>query len=451
MFTIISIIILILSWYLFRKVCGSMKLTQLNMVSWIFYVQLIALSFIASILVVNGWVDDHQVISCVGEDARFYGWLSVQYTMIAMPLSMLFINYLYGYESNSKLFLSYINSPVITLTSQKDSFVKYPLYILSLISLLSVVYTFISSTNIPIVAVFQGWDAHSLSVLRQKVNVEFKGINFIKNIFGVGLTPILSYVAYAYWRLTKLRKHFIWFLIMFVFSCFIVTFDLGKAPFVLFIIGFLFLNVLINGGVKKRTLYLFIGVALILLVTAYVFVAQVIDFNVLYSRIATRIIMEQAVGTYLSFEYFPYTHDFIGLSSLLGDLLSPFGMNESEIASRIIVATFSPSDIEDGTAGVMNSLFIQEAWANFGLFGVILAPIYVGMFVQIIYMFFLKSKKTPIMLGLLACLSYKMPITSGINQFLINRPWLYLSFILISVYVAALFLKGLKRNMQGDL
>jgi hypothetical protein len=238
---------------------------------------------------------------------------------------------------------------------------------------------------------------------------------------------------------------------MFVFSCIIVTFDLAKAPFALYFIGFLFLNILINGGVKKKTLYLFIGVAMILIITAYIYVLQIIDFNVLYSRIAARIILEQAVGTYLSFEYFPNTHSFIGFSSLLGDLLSAFGMNESEIASRIIVTIFSPWNIDDGTAGVMNSLFIQEAWANFELIGVIMGPIYVGMFVQIIYIFFLKSKKTPIMLGLLAYLSYKMPITSGINQFLFNRPWLYVLFILISVYATALFLKDSKRNMRGEL
>jgi len=426
-----------------------MKLTQLNMVSWIFYYQLVAQSFIASIFVINGWADDHHAISCVGEDARIYGWLSVQYTMIVMPLGMLFINYLYGYKSNYRLFLSYINSQVITLTSKKDSFVKYPLYILSFISFLAVAYVFIVSKGIPLIALFQGSDAYSLSGLRIEVSREFAGINFIRVYFALTLTPIMSYVAYSYWRMTKLREYFIWFLIMFLLSFFILTFNLAKAPFISYLLGFLFLNVLINGSIKKGILFLFFGVALILIITAYVFIVQVIELKVIYKLIRERIFLEQAAGTYLSFEFFPKFHDFIGFSSLsrIGSLV--FGLDVSESADRIIMSIQKPLSVNAGIVGVMNSLFIQEAWANFGWLGVIIAPVYVGMFVQIIYNFFLKSKKTPIMIGILTYFSYKMPITGGFNEFLFNRPLVFLAFIFISVYVAALFLKGINRNRDA--
>jgi len=119
---------------------------------------------------------------------------------------------------------------------------------------LSVVYTYHSLKTIPIYGIFQGFDAHSLAALRIEAAREFKGNLTIRYYFGITLTPILSYVAYVYWRLIKLREHLIWFLTMFVFSFFILTYNLAKSPFALYILGFLFLNVLINGGIKKTTL-----------------------------------------------------------------------------------------------------------------------------------------------------------------------------------------------------
>ncbi|MCD6566083.1 MAG: hypothetical protein J7K53_09070 [Bacteroidales bacterium] len=425
-----------------------MKITQINMVSWIFYFHLVLFSFIASVLIINGWADKQTALLDIGEEARLHGWLSVQYTMLAMPLGMLFINYLYGYKSNSKLFLSYINSPVTTLASKKDSFVQYPLYILSLISLLSVVYTFMSSHRNPIVEIFQGLDATSIRVLRQELTVEFAGINIIKNCFGVALTPTLSYVAFAYWRLTKLREHFIWFLIMFVFSIFILIFNLAKSPVAMFVLSFLFLNVLISGGIKKKTLFLYIGGTLILIVVAYIFVRRMTNFEDIFSAMGIRILLGQAIGTYYSFEYFPNQHDFLGLSSFPLPFSSALGMDVSDGVARIIMIIRHPVAVRAGVAGIMNSLFIQDAWGCFGFWGVIIAPIYVGMYVQIIYMFFLKSKKTPIMLGLLTYFSLKMPISSNFMNFLFNRYFVFLVFIFVSVYVVALFFKGFKKNMH---
>jgi len=422
-----------------------MKLTQLNMVSWIFYIHLIMLSFIASIFVVNGW-ENYEQISFIGADARFYGWLSIQYTMIAMPAGMLFINYLYGYVSSKKMFNSYVNSSIVTLFSQRDSYALYPLYVSSFVSLVTVIYTFILLKNIPIYGVIQGLDSYSLALLRTEAFMEFDGSDTIRKLFGVTLTPILCYVAYAYWRLTKLKKHLIWFLIMFVFSFFIVTYNIAKIPVVLFILGFLFLNVLINGYVKKTTLFCMAFLALIVIVFAYIFVMHVVDIEPLFNIIWRRIIFGEIVGTFYSFEYFPNTHDFIGWTSLSKILPFDIGLGNSERAFKILMYITNPGSIQDGRGGVVNSLFIQEAWANFGLYGVIFAPFYVGMIVQLIYNFFLSFKKTPVTLGVLAYLSYKMPVSSGFYHFVFDEALVFIFIFFISIYVTALILKKIKKQ-----
>ena len=426
-----------------------MKLTQLNIVSWIFYVQLLVSSYIASILVINGWEGNHAV-SIVRDNSRFCGWLSVQYTMIAMPLGMLFINYLYGYESNRKLFLSYIKAPIVTLISQKDSFLKYPLYALSIVCLLSVAYTFVSIKTIPIFSVFQGYDAQELLMLRQYAHKGYEGSSFIRNTLGLMLTPIISYIAFAYWRMTKSSAHFIWFFCMFILSLFMLTYDLSKSPIVFYLLGFIFLNVLMKGGVKKSTLAIFIVLSLFLLALAIYLISRIVDTQAIFLAMRGRIFLSQAASTYFAFEYFPAINEFLGVSSLSSLLFLPFGMETTERSARIIMTIFNPSGIEAGTAGVMNSLFVAEAWANFGWCGVVIAPFYVGMFIQIIYMSFLSYKKTPIMIGLLAYLSYKLPITGGFNDFIYPTMLMNLFFIFISLYVAALILKGIKRHRHAN-
>ncbi len=446
MFTTVSVIVIILSWYLFRKVAGSMKPTRLNMVSWIFYAQLVVFSFIGSVLVVNGWVDDYYLAPIIGKDARFYGWLAIQYTMIAMPLSMLFINYLHGRKSNIRFFHTYINSPVVTITSKKDSYILFPLYLCSFLSLATVIYTFALMKEIPIYRAFQGVDTQTLALLRMETFMKFEGSETARKLLGVTLTPILSYVAYGYWRLTKLRIHLLWFLTMFVLSFFILTYNIAKAPFIFYIMGFLFLNVLTNGYIRKRTFFYLISFSAALIIMAYFIFMGVSNFEKLFEIMWHRILLGQVMGTFLSFEYFPAMHDYIGFSSFLRFLPPALGLDTSERAFRVIMEIMNPGAVADGTAGVVTSLYIQEAWANFGILGVIIAPLYVGMFVQIVYLYLLKFKKTPLSIGVLAYLSYKMPITSGFYHFIFDDALMFIFVFFIMVYVTALTLKKFKKQ-----
>src|SRR6056297_1674105 len=111
MYVLVSVIVLAISALLFRRVAGSLSPTRINMISWIFYFQLLAQSLIGSVLAVNGW-DDHYILGRVQPQARLYGWMAVQYTMIAMPLGMLLVLYHNGLRSNRRLFERYTLQPV---------------------------------------------------------------------------------------------------------------------------------------------------------------------------------------------------------------------------------------------------------------------------------------------------------------------------------------------------
>src|SRR6056297_3662474 len=104
MYLSISIFVLIISIILFRRFGAPLRPTRLNMISFIFWYYLVAQSFIASILVIYD-IDNHYVISRVaGDKARLYGWLSVMWTMIALPIGFSIGSIITGNKYPSKIF-----------------------------------------------------------------------------------------------------------------------------------------------------------------------------------------------------------------------------------------------------------------------------------------------------------------------------------------------------------
>ena len=452
MFIVISLVVVAISTLLFRKVAGSLAPTKINMISWIFYFELIAQSFIASVLVINDW-DNHYIISGVQSEARFFGWLAVQYTMIAMPMGMLLAVYLSGRTNNRVLFQRYISAPIHNALSRRDSFIRLPLYVLSAASLLAVMYTFYSLGEIPLLTAIAGGDALSLAVARVDASLGFAGNVYIRNLLGITLAPILAYVAFGYFTQTGSVRDRIWFYAMLAASFFMLTYDLSKAPIVIFALGFLFLRVLTGGGVSRLVFYWFGCLALLMLVGSYWLVGKVTDPSILFSYnsgISGRILLSQAAGTYYAFEHFPATREFLGFSSLSSLVTAVIGLPHSERAARIMMMIFNPAGVEQGSVAVMNSLFIAEAWANFGLLGVLIAPIYVGVFIQAVFLFFLRSKKTPVLLGVFAYLSLRLPVTGGFNDFIYAPGLVNIAFMFVSVYLVAVLLKVFSRKARAE-
>ena len=70
--------------------------------------------------------------------------------------------------------------------------------------------------------------------------------------------------------------------------------------------------------------------------------------------------------------------------------------NASGIRSgRIIMETYNPAGVEAGTAGVMNTLFIGEAYANYGIMGLLFSPIIFGIIIGLVSHFLPSLHKRP--------------------------------------------------------
>jgi hypothetical protein len=80
--------------------------------------------------------------------------------------------------------------------------------------------------------------------------------------------------------------------------------------------------------------------------------------------------------------------------------------------------------------------------------GVLIAPFYVGIFIQALFLFFLRSKKTPVLLGVYAYLSLRLPVTGGFNDFIYAPDLASIAFMVVSLYLAAITLKVAVRKLH---
>lgn len=446
-----SLAVVLGSAYLFRLSAGSLSLSNLNMMSLIFWFDLLTLSYLGSVVILvyrNGAFNDLVDNLTGGFETKLKVWIFVSYTMLAFPVGMWIAKLLWNYRRAE--FAGYRESPIKPLLTAGDSYIRVPLYLLTLLSLMAVVYTYSIIGFIPFLKSSQLGSEVEIMQLRTSVDVGFGGNVYFKNVFGLVLTPILTYVAYGYYRVTRSRKDLIWFCILFLATFFMLTYDLSKSPFVRFLFGFLFFRIL-TAKVKTRLIvrYGLIGVAL-LMVTFVAFGKSSNLLSLLFSYnggITGRVMISQISSLYRHVEIFPRDHAFIGFSSL--SQVVPL-THPSERSARIVMEIVSPSWIEQDMGGVYNTLFIGEAYANFGLAGVVLAPLWVGFLIQSFFIWFVRRKKSPLWLGLFTYYSYDSNVTGGFNEYIYDSRLIIVALVIGLAYFSAVYLKRSKElNNHG--
>ena len=450
MYLVISVFVLIISAYLFNKYGASLKLSEFNFCTYIFYYELIAESFIASLLVVYG-LDNHYMIHRVSEISRIMGWAAVQWSMIGIGFGLVGGRY-FTHESNSnEAFRLYTKKPIFMFGKQYESCIRIVLIALSSLSLLATLYYCATIGGVSLFRVLRN-PSLMFSTLRSDISRNYGGIEYIKNVFSINLSPILAYIWYAMKKRDCSLANRFWAFVMMCNAIVALTNNLAKAPVAWFLLKYLFLYVLIHSEIKRKYLY-YAGAAMLgLLVAVYVFLLQV-PFGTLFrfnSGIMGRILLSQGAGTYLSFEYFPSAHNHLGFSSFPRWLTTIFGIEHSERSARICMEIFNPKAVEAGTAGVINSLFIAESWANWGLIGVLVSPLIVGLFIHILFFSLIKLPKHPVVIGFITYFCTMVPITGGINDFIYPVSFIIMLTILyLCFYAANLVRRSVKENWNA--
>lgn len=422
------------SFYIYRYAAGYMNLLKLNMVSYIYYVQLIMFSFIGATLVVLG-LSDHYIINRFPNiEFRVMVWGIIAYAILATGGSMALFQRCFFNIKGERVRQSIDNFHI----QCRKSYIKHDykiILVFTILAIFSVAYTYCYLDNLPWVYFIMG-AASEAAEARIKAGREFGGIEYVRNIFALGLTPLLCYIAYCYKIYFNSLKYRLLYYSLFVSSVLILIYDAEKAPILLFFLGFLMLDVLLKGKINKKYFLATFILVIAAIIGMYTLLGSTVEvFFSIDNGPLGRIFQSSIGGLYAAFYIFPDMHTFLDGAGMPGSLISLLGFDEHMDTSRMIMEYLFPERVSAGVAGVMNTLFMAEAWSNFGWIGVIIAPIIVGIYWDILYiMFMCYLPKHPFFIGLYAYTCVRLSLTGGFFYIFLNPGYLVLVFIVCIMY-----------------
>ncbi|WP_242637944.1 MULTISPECIES: O-antigen polymerase [Bacillaceae] len=384
------------------------------------------------------------------QEYRKIGFMYICYIMVFLPLAMVLVSKCLGFNAK-KEFNEYLKSRInISGINSRDFF--FIISVLSFLSVASILYTFIKLEHIPILELLKG--SSDLGKLRIEASRGFKGNEYIRNIFALGLTPLLSFIAYAYSINTRSIRWRLLFIILFFLSILINVYDLQKAPVFFYFLMFILLNIYLGKftlNIKRVSIIGIIGS--FLLVCMYVFIqgvrtpAEFLSYN---TGPIGRLILSQISPFFLHLDLFGNKLPFLHGKSLPNILLQLYDFEPQVRSAREVMETVYPEKVTAGIAGVLNTIFAGEAYANFGFAGIIIGTLYIGVFIQIMYISFIRIIKHPITLSIFIYFTVTIPrvMVGGFVDFVFNPFWILLIVLFLGLLVLQKmkvdFLRGFK-------
>ncbi len=439
LYIIVWFAVLSISILLFRKASGTLSFTMLNIHSFIFYYSLFISSFIGSLLIVLE-IDHHYIINkLIFAESRVIGFWLVCMVMILLPLTMVMVSKLFGFQSHTE-FHSYWKAPLVEVYTGKIE--KNIFAALGIISILAVLYTLWKTFPSPLFQAIFGSGA-DLAKARIEAKGQITGIgNYFKNIFAIGLIPLLSLIAYCYAEMTHRLKWWIWFIVLFLFSILIQLYDLQKSPVLFYMAMFILLRMWIGktklNFIRIATLCL---IAVVYLIGIYaVFGVGENDFFTYNKGPIGRIILTQVAPTYIHIDRYDEVYPYLREEGLPSAILQLYDEDPVRSSTRLMADLF-PDKVAEGTAGVLNTLYVGELYASFGWFGVILGTVFLGIIIQSFYILVLRLPKHPILVSLLIFYTINIPrgLVGGFSDLIFNSTWITLTIIVLFPLLFATF------------
>ena len=448
---IIAISIIGISAYLFKKASGTLKINLINVSSFTFYI-LMAFEFIGITLVYLGFRDHYLIRKITDNNVINITYWSMAYTMIILPIVMILANkFVFKIKDIKEVYIDNIKKEVALESEERQKRIFILVTIGLIICFIATIYVFYCIGYIPTLKLFDS--NFDFATARINSSRFFDGNIYVKNIIMLIITPLLSYVAYIYMKTTKENKWKILFVLSFILSIIVKTYDFSKSPVIYYICFFFIIEILLGKTFKLRKIIPYITIAVIIIIIFYtVIMGYEGKLFSLSSGPIARIIMGQASTLFLHFQAFPNQIDYLGGHSFPPFTKVLFGEGEYDIRSgRSVMELYNPTAVENGTAGVMSTVFIGEAYANFGYIGLFIAPIIVGMIFSSILCLYLKSKKTPLNMVLyLECfITFTTVLNAGFIDFFYN-----IQFFVILIVIFGLKLlscENLKENIHTKI
>lgn len=420
--------------YFFKKASGALNLKMLNLPNLCF-LYLTVYCVIGGSIVFLGFREHYLIEKVSAENINKTYWI-LAYTVVILPLFISLFNRAMGVKNYKTFYNSYIQKKAdFSLMTSNAAFVVVALF--ACIGFFAILYTLYYIGYIPILELLKG----NTELANERVNIsrDFAGNVYIRNIFALDLVPYLSYTAYSFYRCTKHLKWKILFSILFLLSIICKTYSFEKAPVIIYVCFFLLIEVMIGTKINFKKILKYGVFTFSIILIAYYFV---LDYKgklfTLSSGPVSRVLLGQISTLFLHIQAFPNRHAYLAgasFSRLVGGLfhLPQYGIR----SGRVVMGIYNARGVENGTAGVMNTLFVGEAYANWGFWGVIMSPIIVAFFLSVIPTFILKHEKEPINITIYVMLAYlyTTALVGGFVDFIYNSTAIIMIFMLLLIKI----------------
>ena len=389
------------------------------MLSYSFYILLIQAWFGAVIITVNlpFVVYDpavfNRVIGNRGTQIELWAW--IMWMFLGLPLGAILVNVFRRTGPMVDVMARYRASPLQIGPNERPLFTACVIVGTIILGLTG--YRLATMGDLPIMNALRTDDVNETLLLRRNFRMSTGfGTEILSSVFSFTVIVWMSYVAYAVMSVTKLSRWRVLFCVTFVASLVLHSANSTISPTFVYLLGFMIVRSMLGQPVI-RTIEVIGGLALLVLMQIVLKGADRDVVLVLKESIVGRIMTGQLLGYYMTRNVFPDLENFIGFASTGTKIHELLGWPSSESYGILTMIRYNALGVESGTAGHMTTIFMGEAWANFGYVGLVIAPLWVGAVVQALNISFVTRPKTMVLVGLYAALATTLGYHTDIISF----------------------------------
>lgn len=343
--------------------------------------------------------------------ARELFLFSVASALITVPLGLLLANRLLGFGKDE--IDRYFRAPLEDRNPGNALFAVLLITVL-LTSSVALLY-FLQIETIPLLYLFENpGDASTLTELREESfklldprwasassTPLFYAFLFLRTL----VNPYLMVVLLGYWLSSRSTRWALLFVAGAGVSLFYAGASLARAPVAALFLRMLFFVYLFVGGRLSMKLIVPGLVAILffpVMVTELAYGQELNLIDAIY-RVWLRLTYTDAWGLYKYFEAFPASHDFLYGHTLIKPVLQFLALPYFYIENYVYLYSFPGTNI---ATGHMNAAFQSNLWADFGIVGVLVGGVAIGVILQGIFIHVVRQPKTVLYLAVYSFLVY---------------------------------------------
>lgn len=432
---ILVIFIFIISTFLFYKASGTLNPGKLSVISCIYYIFMLQ-SFIGISLIMLGFDEHYTLDYLINSERSIYITAYVVWGVaLVLPLFMILFEKLFRIDIQ-KEYNTYISKKAQTDKTN----VFFAVFLAASVILLILLAGFLLKIGyIPALRLLHSPEGFDFALERSRIGETYFIHPYISNILILSVIPLFSYISFAYAMTVKKWQWIILALVMFVASIIVKTYKFEKSPVVFHLMIYVLIYMYLHGGIKKSYMFMIAGLMAAIIVAFYFatgFDGTLLD---IYNGPLGRTLFTQVGTLAYCFDMFPSLFGFLGGRSFTPTILKVIGIDSGEYlrSAKLTMAFYGSEKVYDGSAGVMNTLFVGEAYSNWGFGGILVSVAWVALIIVLFVLLILRLKKTPGTVVLFAMITVRFAtmLEGGFCDFVYSFDLIFTFVLIMSVYI----------------